>query len=225
VSGASALGSDAFRVALTFDAEHPDRPSKPGVEGRLLDKLARDGVRATFFIQGRWAEAYPSIARRVADEGHTIGSHSHYHARMNLLSTAGLRSDIAAADEAICDATGVDPKPWFRCPFGAGSADARVQRAVTDGGYRHVGWDVVGEEWPSERTGADVEAAVVDGCLAHGDRAVVLLHAWPDRTEAALDGIVRRLREAGARFVGLDELPIDEIPTLPLWARSGSAVE
>jgi hypothetical protein len=53
----------------------------------------------------------------------------------------------------------------------------------------------------------------------------VLLHAWPDRTEAALDGIVRRLRDAGARFVGLDELPIDEIPTLPLWARSGSAVE
>ena len=53
-----------FRVALTFDAEHPDRPSAPGVQERLLDSLRRLEVRATFFVQGRWAEAYPLTARR-----------------------------------------------------------------------------------------------------------------------------------------------------------------
>lgn len=208
-----------FRVALTFDAEHPDRPSTPGVEERLLDGLARHDVRATFFIQGRWAEAYPDLAIRVARDGHLVGSHSHYHTRMHLLKAEGLRSDIAAAEAAIQEAAGVDPKPWFRCPFGAGSNDERVQAAVRAAGYRHVGWDVVGEDWPIERTAADVEASVVDGCVTHGDGAVVLLHAWPDRTEAALDGIVRRLRDAGATFVGLDELPLATIPTLPVWAR------
>jgi peptidoglycan/xylan/chitin deacetylase (PgdA/CDA1 family) len=208
-----------FRVALTFDAEHPDRPSRPAVEAQLLDELVRHGVRTTFLVQGRWAEAYPDLTRRIRDEGHLIGSHSHYHARMHLLTTRGLRADITAAERAILDATGVDPKPWFRCPFGAGSTDRRVQSAVTAAGYRHVGWDVAGEDWPPERTAAQVETAVVDGAIGHGDITVVLLHAWPDRTADALAGIVGRLGDAGATFVRLDELASDAIPTLPAWAR------
>src|SRR5512138_1341071 len=139
-----ATSGPPFRVALTFDAEHPDRPSAPGVQERLLDLLAAGAVPATFFIQGRWAEAYPATARRIPREGHLVGSHSHYHARMPLLNVRGLRSDLAAAQEAVIDATGVDPRPWFRCPFGAGASDARVQRLVREAGYRHVGWHVAG---------------------------------------------------------------------------------
>jgi peptidoglycan/xylan/chitin deacetylase (PgdA/CDA1 family) len=209
----AATGSDrSFRVALTFDAEHPDRPSAPGVQERLLDLLAHDGVRATFFIQGRWAEAYPSTARRIADAGHRIGSHSHYHARMPLLTARGLRADIADAEAAILDATGVDPRPWFRCPFGAGAGDARVQRIIRSAGYRHVGWTVSGVDWPVERTGGAVADDVVRGALAKGDGALVLLHTWPDRTEAALAEIVRRLRDAGAELVRVDDLPDALIP-------------
>jgi peptidoglycan/xylan/chitin deacetylase (PgdA/CDA1 family) len=201
-----------FRVALTFDAEHPDRPTAPGVQERLLPLLSRDGVRATFFIQGRWAEAYPATARRILDGGHLVGNHSHYHARMPLLNARGLRSDIGAAEAAIIDATGVDPRPWFRCPFGAGAADARVQRFVRQLGYREAGWHVAGIDWPADRTGADVEATIVDGAIRHGDGCVVLLHTWPDRTEAAIPGVVRRLRDAGAEFVRIDELSIDGLP-------------
>src|SRR4029077_10539322 len=136
-----------FRVALTFDTEHPDRPSERAVEERLLDRLPARDVRATFFIQGRWAEAYPGLARRIADDGHLVGSHSHYHARMPLLTAAGLRSDIEHAERANRAATGVDPRPWFRCPFGAGAADRRVQDVVRGAGYRHVGWHVATDDW------------------------------------------------------------------------------
>lgn len=198
--------ASTFRVALTFDTEHPDRPTAPGMERRLLDLLEERGVRATFFIQGRWAEAYSVLARRIAEGGHLIGSHSHYHARMPMFSQRGLRSDIGLAQRAIIDATGVDPKPWFRCPFGAGQADERVQAVIRAAGYRHVGWNVVGTDWPAERTAADVERSVVDGVLAHGDGAVVLLHGWPDRMFGAMDGVLRRLSEEGASFVGIDEL-------------------
>jgi peptidoglycan/xylan/chitin deacetylase (PgdA/CDA1 family) len=201
-----------FRVALTFDAEHPDRPSAAGVQERLLEGLAALDVRATFFVQGRWAEAYPETARRIATDGHLVGNHSHYHARMPLLSARGLRSDIRAAQTAVIEATGVDPRPWFRCPFGSGAGDQRVQRHVREAGYRHVGWHVAGIDWPVERSAADVEASVVDGALAHGDGCVVLLHTWPDRTEAALEGIVSRLRGAGAEFVRVDELPAALVP-------------
>jgi len=201
-----------FRVALTFDAEHPDRPSAAGVQERLLEQLSRDGVRATFFIQGRWAEAYPETARLIADGGHLIGNHSHYHARMLLLSARGLRSDISAAEAAIIETTGVDPRPWFRCPFGAGAGDQRVQRIIRVAGYRHVGWHVAAVDWPVDRTGPDVENTIVEGALRHRDGSVVLLHTWPDRTEAALPGAIRRLRDAGATFVGVDQLPDDVVP-------------
>jgi peptidoglycan/xylan/chitin deacetylase (PgdA/CDA1 family) len=201
-----------FRVALTFDAEHPDRPSQDRVEERLLNALDRRSTSATFFIQGRWAEAYPSTARRIAESGHLVGSHSHYHARMALLTKAGLRSDIVAAERAIIDATGVNPRPWFRCPFGSGSGDQRVQSVVRKAGYRHVGWHVIGRDWPPERTATEVEDAIVEGCLAYGDGAIVLLHSWPDRTLGAIDGAIKRLSGQGATFVRIDGL--DDIPEL-----------
>jgi peptidoglycan/xylan/chitin deacetylase (PgdA/CDA1 family) len=213
-AAARATAGRAFRVALTFDAEHPDRPSAQGVAERLLDELDRLVVPASFFIQGRWAEAYPTTARRIGDGGHLVGSHSHYHARMHLLTDAGLREDIADAERSILDATGLDPRPWFRCPFGAGVDDERVQQAILETGYRHVGWNVLGEDWPPERTGSLVEESIVSGAVRQGDGAVVLLHAWPDRTLAALIGMVARLRDAGAQLVRLDELDPTAVPAL-----------
>jgi peptidoglycan-N-acetylglucosamine deacetylase len=197
---------ERFRVALTFDAEHPDRPTAPGGSEALIEALRRLDIVATFFIQGRWAEAYPESARRIRDDGHLIGSHSHYHVRMPLLSTRGLRTDIATAERVILKTTGVDPKPWFRCPFGAGARDERVQAIVREAGYRHTGWHVIGEDWPPTRTAAQVEEAIVSGSIEHGDGAVSLLHSWPDRTLGAIDGIASRLRKAGATFVRLDQL-------------------
>jgi len=79
-----------FRVALTFDAEHPDRPHRPGVTEEILDVLADRAVSATWFLQGRWVEAFPATARRVASDGHLVGNHSFYHARLPLLTDAGM---------------------------------------------------------------------------------------------------------------------------------------
>jgi peptidoglycan/xylan/chitin deacetylase (PgdA/CDA1 family) len=197
----------ALRVALTFDAEHPDRPADDGNAERLLDAIAGAGIRATFFVQGRWAEAYPALARRIADDGHLVGSHSHYHARMPLLSASGLATDVRDAEAAIRLHTGVDPRPWFRCPFGAGGADPELVGRLEALGYREVGWDVSPEDWEPTRTPVDVVARVVDGVTAHGDGAVVLQHTWPNQTLVALPKIVAELQERGATFVGIDELP------------------
>jgi peptidoglycan/xylan/chitin deacetylase (PgdA/CDA1 family) len=205
-----------LRVALTFDAEHPDRPNEAGTAERLLEALDLAGVRATFFVQGRWAEAYPVTARSIPAGGHLVGNHSHYHARMPLLTDAGLAEDIRDATDAIAAATGTDPRPWFRCPFGAGATDPRVQAAVTAAGYRHVGWHIAAEDWEPTRTGPMIETDLVDGVRTHGDGAVVLLHTWPSGTLAAIPGTVARLRDLGATFVRVDELPA--LPVAPSWA-------
>jgi peptidoglycan/xylan/chitin deacetylase (PgdA/CDA1 family) len=197
-----------FRVALTFDAEHPDRPTEPGVAETILTILERSSVRGTFFVQGRWAEAYPDTARRIGQIGHLVGNHSHYHARMPLFSAAGFVTDVQAAETVIGDVVGVDPRPWFRCPFGAGRDDPAVMTALAGLGYRDVGWDVDPFDW--ERPADAVETGTVAGALAGGDGTVVLLHTWPVATGAALPGILRGLTDAGAAFVRVDEL--DRLP-------------
>jgi peptidoglycan/xylan/chitin deacetylase (PgdA/CDA1 family) len=204
----------AFRVALTFDTEHPDRPAADGNADRLLDVLSRLDVHATFFIQGRWAEAYPATARRIVAAGHLVGSHSHYHVRMPLLSADGLATDVMDAEEAIIEHAGVDPRPWFRCPFGAGADDPVVVGQLAALGYREVGWHITPEDWNPENSAADVTRTVVDGVIEHGDGAVVLHHTWPDQTLGAIPDIVERLRAEGATFVGIDELSV--LPGLPV---------
>lgn len=197
-----------MRVALTFDAEHPDRPNHGDQTTEILALLDAARARATFFLQGRWVEALPDRARRIADAGHLVGSHSHYHARLTSLSGAGLRDDLAAAEDAIHDACGVAPRPWFRAPFGNGANRQELVDRLAAAGYRHVGWHVSAEEWVPDRTSGEVEAALVDGVLAHGDGAIVLLHTWPSPVAAALAPVLDRLTEAGATFVAVDALDL-----------------
>ena len=109
---------------------------------------------------------------------------------------------------AIVAATGIDPAPWFRCPFGAGADDPRVLTALGAAGYRHVGWHVAADDWEPARSAADVADAVVDGVQSHGDGAVVLLHTWPSATLEAIDPILDRLRALGAELCTVDQLPV-----------------
>jgi peptidoglycan/xylan/chitin deacetylase (PgdA/CDA1 family) len=195
-----------WRVALTFDTEHADRPNEPHGTEHVFAVLAERRVRATAFIQGRWAEAYPDLARRIAHDGHLIGSHSHFHAEMPLLSSDGRRRDLEKAGEAVLEATGVDPRPWFRCPFGAGTHDADVLADITASGYREVRWHVDPADWEPTATTEGVRRAVIEGARRVGDGAVVLMHPWTDGAGGSIAAIVDGLRDEGATFVGVDEL-------------------
>src|SRR4051812_36772215 len=61
-------------VVLTFD----DGPWPP-TTSKILATLAKECVRATFFLLGQPASAYPELVRRIAIEGHTVGHHTWAH--------------------------------------------------------------------------------------------------------------------------------------------------
>ena len=195
-----------MRIALTFDTEFPGRPTEAGVEDRLLAALAAADVRATFFLQGRWVRANPEQARRIAAAGHLIGNHSNFHAPMDGLTDEALRGDVLKAEETIRETTGVDPKPWFRCPFGAGMEDERVLVALAELGYRHVGWDVDPEDWSETHGATDVERLVLEGIRRRHEDTIVLLHAWPTATAEALPAILEALGSDGVELVTVDAL-------------------
>jgi peptidoglycan/xylan/chitin deacetylase (PgdA/CDA1 family) len=194
-------------VALTIDAEHPDGSRcAPGNCQRILEELDRVAVRATFFLQGRWVTTHPQLAAEVAKRGHLIGNHSHYHARMPLFTVSGQISDVTDAQEAIRSVVGVDPRPWFRSPFGAGLDDEELTRNLGRLGYRNVPWDVDGRDWEADRSARQVEESVVGGVLSGNGAQIVLLHSWPDQAAKALPRILARLADAGVEFVTVDQV-------------------
>ena len=196
-----------LRVALTFDAEHPSRAThRPGADVGILDVLGRAGVRATFFLQGRWASAYPAVARRVVEDGHVVGNHSHHHAPMTLLSAEGIRVDVRRSAERIGEITGADPRPWFRCPFGEGADDPAVLGELRDLGYRNVPWTIDPGDWQESVSPSDVASAVVDGLGSSPGDAIVVFHTWPGGTPEALGLMLDRLVSDGAMFVTAPEI-------------------
>ena len=82
---------------------------------RILDLLAEHDVRATFYVLGWVADRYPQLVRRIAAEGHELGSHSYWHHLVYSMTPDEFRLDLRRSKEAIEDAAGcrVDS---FRAP-------------------------------------------------------------------------------------------------------------
>jgi len=73
---------------------------------RLLEIFARAGVRSTFFVLGWVAERYPSLIRRIAEQGHEVASHGYNHQLLYMLTPKQFREDVRSAKAAIENAAG-----------------------------------------------------------------------------------------------------------------------
>src|SRR5262245_29945220 len=102
-------------VVLTFD----DGPL-PKYSNQILDILAAQCVKATFFMVGRQAQANPEGVRKVRDAGHTVATHTLSHP-MNMhrlpldRAKAEIDGGIAAVTAALADRAGAI-SPFFRVP-------------------------------------------------------------------------------------------------------------
>jgi peptidoglycan/xylan/chitin deacetylase (PgdA/CDA1 family) len=190
------------QIALTFD----DGPNGPHTL-RLLEVLAKHGVKATFFMIGSYVRQQPEIARAVAQGGHVIGNHTFSHPRLIFKTAVETRAEIIQCRSALQDAVG-EHSNLFRPPFG-GRRPATL-RVVRQLGLQPVMWNVSGEDWKAP-TAEAIENEVARQ-IRGGD--VVLLHdgshrgmgAERTRTVAATEGLIPRLRDQGYEFVTVEEM-------------------
>jgi peptidoglycan/xylan/chitin deacetylase (PgdA/CDA1 family) len=155
---------DQGLVALTFD-DGPDPDHTPTV----LDELGRLGIAATFFLVGDRAGRYPTIVRRIVDEGHAIGSHSRSHPdpwRVSLTTLVreyrhGRREVERAANRSV---------PLFRPP--KGFVNGRGALAMLAARVRPWLWTLDPGDWEPGVAARDIVDHL--GSLGGGD--VVLLH-------------------------------------------------
>lgn len=150
-------------VALTFD-DGPD----PEVTPRVLDVLGRHGAKATFFVMTEYAQARPTLLRRILDEGHEIGLHFDRHDRITSLPASTAFRRMQDAKRALSELVG--PVSLFRPPYGSQSYLTYAMARLLD--LKVIGWTRQANDW-IEQSPQDAAAAAT-GDLHGGD--IVLLH-------------------------------------------------
>jgi len=187
-------------VSLTFD-DGPDPEWTP----RVLDVLAREGVRAAFFLIGQRARRVPEQARRIAGSGHDLGNHTWSHPSLWRCGPAHTECEIADGHAAIADAAGAPPR-FFRPPWG--KTNLAMFGVARELGTPCVFWTVQPESRrpvePAEqarrglaraRAGAIYDLHDADGVPGAGRRLVEYLPA-----------LIAGLRAQGYALVPLREL-------------------
>lgn len=202
------VATDEPLVALTFD-DGPD----PVVTPALLKILEAHGAKATFFMTGENAAAYPELVAAVRDAGHAIGNHSWDHPSFPLVSGSERRRQIKRCASVL---PGSDT-PIFRPPYGNQSVASRVDAMLT--GYSVVTWNVCVPDW-EDHDGpwlADFTLrSLKPGCvvLMHDGMFDFMGETHSDRGPT-LDAVGRILSAACGRF---------EFVTVPDLLRRGRAV-
>jgi len=182
-------------VVLTFD----DGPL-PKYSYQILDILAAQCVKATFFLVGRQANANPEGVRKVRDAGHTIATHTQNHpSNMQRLPIDRARKEIedgiASVTAALADGTA--PAPFVRIP-GLARADA-IEEYTESKGIQLWSADFPADDWRRVSSQRVYDLAI-QRIEAKG-KGILLLHDIQPRTVAALPRILRELKARGYRIV------------------------
>ncbi|HPS57898.1 MAG TPA: polysaccharide deacetylase family protein [Spirochaetota bacterium] len=153
---------------LTFD----DGPSY--WTAGILDTLAKENVKATFFVSGRWNmrgktgtsfKNFKDVLLRMKHEGHIIANHTATHRTLTWMSAESIRSEILVNQKMLDDALGDDSvtmtifRPPLGCPWlSRVSAEEKIRVADITGRYALTvlwtygkdstdAWDWAAGEW------------------------------------------------------------------------------
>ncbi|MBQ0928893.1 polysaccharide deacetylase family protein [Ideonella alba] len=181
-------------LVLSFD----DGP-EPGATEAVLAALAAQCVRASFLVTGQQLERAPALARRLRDEGHSVGLHSHAHQPPDTLSPAQQLADLRRA-QALFEQVYGQPARFWRYPFLAETDTLRAALAAER--ITVLSADLGIEDWvPAGST--EALAARLTQALATQRRGIVLLHDAQRQTAQALPALLALLQRQGFRIVHL----------------------
>ena len=183
------FGGDPSRpeVALTFD----DGPN-PDATPQILTELEHAHVRATFFVVGRLAAAYPSLIARMVRDGDAVENHSWAHEYTVIEVPSAFRRSLEEADSAI-EAGGAAHPRYFRPPYGI-RAPWTVEQTRADG-ENVVIWNVpLSDDWDQPGVGR-----IVQRTMAYAKPgAIMVLHDGNEGELCAGTSDCDRSQEVGA---------------------------
>lgn len=210
----SRLPLEPKEFILTFD-DGPIKKTTPEV----LDFLKKECAKATFFLIGVNAQENPDLVRRIAEEGHTIGTHTQTHAYLSRLPIEKAQKQIDdgfRSAQAALDPIGKKVSPFFRYP---GLLDTpQTEAYLREHGVATVGIDVLASDW-FHRLQHNPEGILQRAVSRLEERGsgILLLHDVKKVTAGLLPELFKRLKERGFKLVHMvaKEGALPVIPPAP----------
>ncbi len=202
------------KVYLTFD----DGPSI--YTNDILDILAKNKVKATFFVVGKTDKNSLDMYQKIIDEGHTLGMHSYSHVYKQIYnSVQDFDKDFTKLRNLLYDTTGYEPS-IYRFPGGSANLVSKASmkefvRYLNEKSIRYFDWNVEnGDETGVDYTKDQLVKNVLDG-IAQKRTSIVLMHDSVEhkKTLDSLPDLIETLISGGAEIAPIDDsvTPIQQI--------------
>lgn len=182
-------------VAITFD----DGPNSE-ITPKILDILAKENIKAAFFVIGYQIEAQKELVQRMHNEGHTIGNHSFSHTKkLTTASTELLIEDFSKCSAAIENV--IKQKPlFFRPPYGV--TNPRYKRAIMALNIKSIGWSIRSLDTKTNDSKKLYKSLTKQ--ISNG--SIILFHDTQKVTVEVLPDIIKYCKDNGINIVPLPEL-------------------
>lgn len=183
-------------AALTFSINWGSK-----VPGPVLDILKTQNQQATFFISNAWAQKHPELARRIASEGHEIGTSLDRQVTPDNSTSDELKEELLRVKEATAAASGVTPT---LLRISHGEWNDQFLSAAAGAGYTVVQWDL--NSLDIQTPGKDTIVNNVVKNIQPG--SIILMNAsdTASQTPGALPDIISRLTAEGYELVTVSSL-------------------
>jgi len=184
-------------VVLTFD-DGPWPPTTP----KVLAALRKQCVLATFFLIGKPAMEHPSMVRRIAAEGHSIGTHTWSHSDLQAMpridAFSEINDGIAAVEWALHRvATTTPTTPFFRYPGFLMTPE--TLHLLQSRGIVVFAADLWANDWDPQTPEHELRLLIERLNVAR--KGIIILHDPQAKTVAMLPAFLRYLRENHYRVV------------------------
>lgn len=162
---------------------------------RILDEQK---IKATFFIEGKWAKENADYAKMIVEEGHVIGNHAYSHPDMSRLSEQEIFQEIKQTNEIIKAITGNTPK-WFAPP--SGSFNNQVVKIADQLDMETILWSVDTIDWRNPSVSVMMNR-VMDELHAG---ALILMHPTKSIVQG-LEPLITNIKDKGYKIGTIDKL-------------------
>ena len=164
----------------------------------ILDLLEEEGVKATFFVTGKWVDKYKEDLISINDKGHEVGNNSLTYTYFTKISEDEIKNEIKSAENKINEVVGEKSK-LVRPPFGDYSSS--VIKTIEGEGYYPIIWDIDS----LDTTNRD-KKEMVDIVLKQVSNGSIILFNNTNKTKEVLKDVIRELKLRGYKFKKVSDL-------------------
>ena len=189
----------AKKLYLTFDVGYEN-----GNTDKILSVLEKHKIPAAFFVVGTFLDSNPELVKKMVEQGHIVGNHTHHHKNMSQLSTMEtFKPELDYVEQRYEEITGKPLDKFYRPPQGIYNNDNL--KMADSLGYKTIFWSLAYVDWKQDDQPSKEKAFQTLLPRTHPG-AIVLLHSTSSTNSAILEELILKWKDMGYSFHSLNEL-------------------